>query len=451
MSNLPHGWAKSTLGEVGEYLNGRGFKKSEWRDSGRPIIRIQNLTGTSGHFNHFAGQPDERYLARSGDILVSWAATLGVFVWNGPEAVVNQHIFKVRTHLDRRFHRYLLLSVLDDLRRQTHGSGMVHITKSRFENTSVFLPPLAEQERIVAAIEEQFSRLDAGVAGLERVQQNLERMRVAILEEAVSGQLTSPDCDRSPGELPDGWRACTPRELAENCKNALAIGPFGSNLKVVDYTSDGVPLVFVRQVRSGAFGGPGTRFISKAKANELSAHRVTGGDVLITKMGEPPGDAAVYPIGHPDAVITADVIKLSPGPDVLPEYLELAIGSRQIRVQFVSITSGVAQQKVSLARFRKSILVPVPPLLEQRRIVATVRERMQELSRLETIASETLVRAVSLRSSMFDAAFSGKLVPQDPDDEPASVLLDRIVAERSSSNGQKSTKTGRRGRRKLTV
>ena len=141
MTELPPGWAIATLGEIGEYLNGRGFKKSEWRESGRPIIRIQNLTGSGNHVNYFDGEPEERYTARRGDLLVSWAATLGVFVWDGPEAVVNQHIFKVRSHVDRSFHRYLLLWVLNDLRRQTHGSGMVHITKSRFEETPVPLPP----------------------------------------------------------------------------------------------------------------------------------------------------------------------------------------------------------------------------------------------------------------------------------------------------------------------
>jgi len=104
MSELPPGWTESKLGEIGEYLNGRGFKKAEWRESGRPIIRIQNLTGTNRLFNYFDGDAHESYIARPGDLLVSWAASLGAFVWRGPEAVVNQHIFKVRSHVDRQFH-----------------------------------------------------------------------------------------------------------------------------------------------------------------------------------------------------------------------------------------------------------------------------------------------------------------------------------------------------------
>ena len=123
MSDLPRGWAQATLGEIGEYLNGRGFRKHEWAESGRPIIRIQNLTGTSSRFNYYDGDAEESYIARRGDLLISWAATLGAYVWDGPEAVVNQHIFKVNSFIDSRFHRYLVASVLDDLQRHAHGSG----------------------------------------------------------------------------------------------------------------------------------------------------------------------------------------------------------------------------------------------------------------------------------------------------------------------------------------
>jgi hypothetical protein len=97
MNELPQGWAETTLGAIGDYWNGRGFKKSEWRPAGqgRQIIRIQDLTGSHQDPNYFDGTADERNIARKGDILVSWAATLGIFEWPGPEAVINQHIFRV--------------------------------------------------------------------------------------------------------------------------------------------------------------------------------------------------------------------------------------------------------------------------------------------------------------------------------------------------------------------
>lgn len=174
MSDLPPGWEWTTLGEIGRYLNGRGFKKSEWSESGRPIIRIQNLTGSGGSFNYYEGDAEERHTVRDGDLLVSWAATLGVYVWRGPEAVLNQHIFKVESQIHLGFHRWLLEHLLAKLQRQTHGSGMVHITKGRFDSTPVPLPPLAEQERIVAAIEEHLSRLDAAEHALQASNDRVE-------------------------------------------------------------------------------------------------------------------------------------------------------------------------------------------------------------------------------------------------------------------------------------
>jgi len=94
--SLPEGWEWKTLGEVARYINDRAFKPSEWEEQGRPIIRIQNLTNSSDTLNRYAGEVEEKYLIRDGDLLISWSATLGAFIYKGEEAVLNQHIFKVQ-------------------------------------------------------------------------------------------------------------------------------------------------------------------------------------------------------------------------------------------------------------------------------------------------------------------------------------------------------------------
>lgn len=195
MSEIPATWVRVTLGDIGEYLNGRAFKKHEWSEKGRPIIRIQDLTGSGSTPNYFEGQVAERYRVNPGDLLISWAATLGAYIWRGPEAVLNQHIFKVQTYIDKRFHYYLVLAILGDLHRQTHGSGMVHITKTRFENNPVLVPPLGEQKRIVDAIDTQTTRLDAAVAALERVRANLKRYRASLLKAACEGRLVPAEAE----------------------------------------------------------------------------------------------------------------------------------------------------------------------------------------------------------------------------------------------------------------
>jgi type I restriction enzyme S subunit len=166
--------------------------------------------------------------------------------------------------------------------------------------------------------------------------------------------------------LPPDWTMARPDEITASEPHALAIGPFGSNLKVSDYRDEGVPLVFVRNIRSGCFSGPETRFVSRAKADELHAHRVACGDLLITKMGDPPGDVAVFPLD--EGIITADCIKIRPDPALDVDYLRYALESPQVQRQIRDITSGAAQTKVSLERFRTRVTIPIAPPSEQRRI-----------------------------------------------------------------------------------
>ena len=246
----------------------------------------------------------------------------------------------------------------------------------------------------------------------------------------ASAPMTPP----SSNALPQGWCWAAIGALAAEERNSLAIGPFGSNLKVSDYTSDGVPLVFVRNIRSGRFGGIDTQFVSSEKAEELSSHSIEPGDILITKMGDPPGDACIYPTDRPLAIITADCIKFRPS--ILAgdrRFFTYAIQSPVVRDSIVEITTGVAQQKVSLARFSR-IFIPVAPANEQRRIVAKIEELFSDLDAGVAALERVRANLKRYRASVLKAAVEGKLTEdwraQHPDTELASVLLERILTER---------------------
>lgn len=335
------------------------------------------------------------------------------------------------------------------IERGVHGVTGSH-TRAKDDHILDFptrVPPLAEQERIVAAIEEAFSKLDAGEAGLRTARQLLKRMRNAILTAAVTGRLVPQDPTDTPATklladlgvepldldepaLPHGWEWATIESISAPQRNALAIGPFGSNLKVADYASDGVPLVFVRNIRRRDFRSD-RKFVSMTKADELASHSVRQGDVLVTKMGDPPGDTAVYE-EQDAAIITADCIKVTCGSAVAPEYLALAIAGGETRRRLLDATRGVAQKKVSLARF-KVLPVAIPPIQEQQRIATEVDRQFSFLDVCERAVDTALAQSAALRRSVLKAAFEGKLVPQDPTDEPASELLDRIRAERAAA------------------
>lgn len=228
-------------------------------------------------------------------------------------------------------------------------------------------------------------------------------------------------------ELPPGWTLARPEEVADKSRNALAIGPFGSNLKVSDYQESGVPLVFVRNIKSGRFMGPDAKFVSQSKATQLEAHTVTHGDILITKMGDPPGDAAIYPLATP-GIITADCIKLTPHPQINPKYLLWLIRSDLVRSQILGLTKGVAQLKVSLGRFRNEVLLPLAPTPEQERIAAALEKLFSHLD--AGIESLELVRSQLRRMGkvLLQAAIEGRLVSQD-NLAPSAVVLAKVADE----------------------
>src|SRR2546427_6472898 len=152
---LPDGWRELPLGQVARYVNGRAFKPSEWKKSGLPIIRIQNLNDLEKEFNHFDGEYDQKHYVVDDDILISWSASLGVYVWDRGPALLNQHIFKVQPNeslIDRRYFLYAVQTILEEMKGRVHGSTMRHIVKGDFQSLRIPVPSLATQEGIALTL-----------------------------------------------------------------------------------------------------------------------------------------------------------------------------------------------------------------------------------------------------------------------------------------------------------
>jgi type I restriction enzyme S subunit len=367
---------------------------------------------------------------------------------------------------------------------------------------------LGYQRNVVARIEELFSELDAGEESLRRARRQLGVYRQSLLKQAFEGKLTAPWRQQNPHllespdqllnriqeerqaryeerlqewesavslwetreastrkpskprraldseplnneelhalpRIPKCWKWVRPDALTSFEPYALGIGPFGSNLKVSDYTTSGVPLIFVKNITRNDFKIE-PRYVSLTKAEELAAHTAEGGDLLITKMGDPPGDCAIYPNDAPKAVITADCLKFR----VLADYCDRSfyaafINSVSCRKQLGLITRGVAQKKISVERF-KSIGIPLCSLPEQQEIVRLLDEQFTVIEQNEREIDAALKRSAALRQSILKKAFTGQLVPQDPTDEPASVLLERIREERQLADHISKRKTARK-------
>lgn len=139
------------LGDVATYINGYAFKPEQRGKKGLPIIRIQDLNGNSHDLGFFDGEYPEQVEINTGDILISWSGSLGVYKWNKGKALLNQHIFKVlfnKIEIDKEYFCYAIRNSLSSMSQQTHGATMKHITKKDFDNISIPYPDLIEQKKI---------------------------------------------------------------------------------------------------------------------------------------------------------------------------------------------------------------------------------------------------------------------------------------------------------------
>ncbi|OFX60317.1 MAG: hypothetical protein A2046_02625 [Bacteroidetes bacterium GWA2_30_7] len=185
---MKNNWPVKKLGEVATYINGRAFKQEEWATVGIPIIRIQNLTGTQDQFNYFNGKLEERYLINRGDILLSWSASLGVYIWDKEKAALNQHIFKVIPNVDevnKDFLFYLLQTKVEEMKSKVHGGTMKHITKDVFEKIQIALPSLNDQKKIV----EKLDTIRKAQELIDLQKQLYKELYVSVLSKSMKGEM----------------------------------------------------------------------------------------------------------------------------------------------------------------------------------------------------------------------------------------------------------------------
>ena len=190
---LPKGWAFARLGDLMEMYNGRAFKESEWQHSGTPIIRIQNLNDPNAPFNYVSGDIDDKNQVENGTLLISWSGTpgtsFGAFIWNRGFAALNQHINKCLVfgnEFNLEFLKAAINSNLDHLILNAQGGvGLKHVTKGTLNNLILGIPPLSEQHRIVAKVDELMALCD------ELEQQETNHLKShQLLVETLLGTLT---------------------------------------------------------------------------------------------------------------------------------------------------------------------------------------------------------------------------------------------------------------------
>lgn len=178
------------LGDIATYINGYAFKPSDWADTGVPIIRIQDLTGNSYQTNKYKGTYDKKYEVVDGDILISWSASLGVYVWKGEKALLNQHIFKVvfdKTEIDKDFFVHQVRAVLQNATSEAHGATMKHLTKPVFDSLPFYLPSMEEQKNISQKLNSVSMLIETKKLQLEKLDELVKARFVELFGDIKTG------------------------------------------------------------------------------------------------------------------------------------------------------------------------------------------------------------------------------------------------------------------------
>ena len=185
IGKIPIEWEAVTMSEVGQYINGMAFKPRDWKEQGIPIVRIENLNDLNASFNYYQEEFDKRYILNDGELLLSWSASLGVYLWNRGKALLNQHIFKVipKENVSKYYLYWALHRAVGTLSRATHGSTMKHFQKGELERTLIPLPPLPEQQKIAKIL----SDADKEIEVLKQKRDKYKLLKVGMMQQLLTG------------------------------------------------------------------------------------------------------------------------------------------------------------------------------------------------------------------------------------------------------------------------
>lgn len=403
--NIPLHWNLKKLEDVADYINGRAFKPSEWEKDGKPIIRIQNLNKHTAPYNYSKFEFEDKYRVDNGDLLFAWSASLGAFIWNGESAWLNQHIFKVipKSISVKKYLYYFLSKVTLELYSKAHGSGMVHVTKGKFLQLPIPLPPLPEQEAIVSKIEELFSELEKGKQLLLTAQEQLKVYRQSLLKWAFEGKLTNnniPD-----GQLPDGWKWVKLGTVIEKPK-------YGTSKKC-SYEAKGKAVIRIPNVMNGIIDNTDLKF-AIFNSEEAEKYKLNSGDLLTIRSNgsvDLVGKCALVRKVDEESLFAGYLIRLRPLQNILiSNFLLNVMSSIDLRNQIESKAKSTSGVNNINTEELQSLIIPLPPLPEQERIVEILESKLSVCDSIEQTLKQGLQQVETLRQSILKKAFEGKLV-----------------------------------------
>ncbi len=498
MSNPVQPWPVLPLGTLAsELCLGKMLDKQKNRGTLQPYLRNVNVRWFSFDSNdlkemRFEEGEATRYGLQPGDLVICEGGEPGrAAVWKGQSehAKIQEALHRVRFRSDEydpSFAMYYLYfgTITHRFAPYYTGTTIKHLTGAALSQIFFPIPPLNEQRRIVQKIEELFSKLDAGVAALERVKAGLKRYRAAVLKAAVEGKLTAEWRAHHPAketgaqllgrilderrrkweqeqrakyakagkQPPKGWQAKYKEPTGPDTSYlpALPEGWCWATLDVLlreplrnghsaraSKDGRGVRTLTLTAVTVGDFSEKNTK-LTTAQPDKVQDLWLQGGDILIERSNTPElvGTARMYKGPTNFAIFPDLLIRVRVSLAVVDRYVDVFLQSHFARAYFRQRAKGLAgsMPKIDQGTILQ-LPIPLPPSDEQRELVDEVDRRLSVVDEIEAQIETDLKRASRLRQSILKRAFEGRLVPQDPDDEPAEHLLQKIRQGREGESG----------------
>lgn len=425
-NKLPLNWCECKLEDLGLFFGGYAFKSSNYSSNGARVVRITNVQ--KGYFEdespkfHSIQESLNDFLLQNDDILISLTGNVGRVCKIEQKylpAYLNQRVeaFRIGDKICSKFVYYFMQQ--QDFEKKcienSKGVAQKNMSPEYIKKYLILLPPLAEQERIVAKIEALFQDIDEGVERLKSAQAQIKQYRQSVLKSA--------------------FEQCKHKGTINDIAQLTKIGPFGSLLHKSDYVKNGIPLVNPSHIKNLTILPNKDICVLPSKLKQLQSYVLKKYDIVIGRRGEM-GRCAVVDEQQEGWLCGTGSMFLRLKKENYPYFYALYIASQQC-IQYLERNAMGTTMKNLNEKIIKKVPIPLPTLSEQQRIVAEIEKRFVVADELEKAVNEGLEKADKLKQSILKKAFEGKLAPQNPNDEPASVLLNRIKKEQKPTKGKK--------------